>query len=287
MKKLITILLIGLFLTGCSLNSNTTKQPEIKSQTKEMMLGADSGAGSPGTMADNDTVGTVVWNNPNNAKVSDNVYATTNLVSIEEQTHYLKATNFGFSIPAGATINGILVEIEKKANRNSVYGYVLDNEVLIVKSDDTIGTTNKYSEGNWPLSDTYTSHGASDDLWDETWTQSDINNTNFGVVVSLYIGDFLYGDVVASIDHIRITVYYTEGGSSSSCTYSGSGDWYVLYSDNCNITTEVSVAGGCYFINDGAGWFGMQANINCMNKSEVGYGFNIEKLYGSEINIGY
>lgn len=29
-------------------------------------------------------------------------------------THYLKATNFGFTIPAGATINGILVEQDRK-----------------------------------------------------------------------------------------------------------------------------------------------------------------------------
>ena len=31
---------------------------------------------SPGTMADDATVGTVAWTNPNNAKVSDDVYAT-------------------------------------------------------------------------------------------------------------------------------------------------------------------------------------------------------------------
>jgi len=43
---------------------------------------ADGGGGttnttkSPGTMADDDTVGTVAWTNPDNAKVSDNVYAS-------------------------------------------------------------------------------------------------------------------------------------------------------------------------------------------------------------------
>jgi len=32
----------------------------------------------------------------------------------ENITHYLRATNFGFSIPAGATINGIFAEVEKQ-----------------------------------------------------------------------------------------------------------------------------------------------------------------------------
>ena len=45
----------------------------------------DTGAISPGTMADDATVGTVAWTNPDNAKVSDNVYATE---SIGATTHY-------------------------------------------------------------------------------------------------------------------------------------------------------------------------------------------------------
>ena len=35
-------------------------------------------------------------------------------VAGEITTHYLKATNFGFSIPEGAIIDGIIVEIERK-----------------------------------------------------------------------------------------------------------------------------------------------------------------------------
>ena len=36
---------------------------------------ADTGATSPGTMADDDTVGVEVWSNPDNAKVSDDSFA--------------------------------------------------------------------------------------------------------------------------------------------------------------------------------------------------------------------
>ena len=92
---------------------------------------SDTGALSPGTIADDATVGTVAWTNPDNAKVSDNVYATVSLIGIGI-SHYLKATNFGFSIPTGATINGILVEIEKKDISAAVSGGH-DEYVKIVK----------------------------------------------------------------------------------------------------------------------------------------------------------
>ena len=67
---------------------------------------------SPGTVVDSDATGTVAWTNPMNATTSDNVYATISCPT--GISHYLKATNFGFSIPTGATINGIVVEIERK-----------------------------------------------------------------------------------------------------------------------------------------------------------------------------
>ena len=51
---------------------------------------ASQGPLSPGTMADSDVVGTVAWTNPNNAKVSDDVYATITTGSRSPvSSHYL------------------------------------------------------------------------------------------------------------------------------------------------------------------------------------------------------
>lgn len=87
----------------------------------------------------------------------------------------------------------------------------------------------------------------------------------------------------------RLSIYvtYTPGGGATSCTYSGTGDWNVNYTDNCYISSDVYVNGACYFINNGAGSFGMSADISCLNKKEVGYGFNINKLYGADITLRY
>lgn len=162
---------------------------------------------SPGTLADDSAVGTVAWSNPSNATSDNGVYAT---ASSDGATvsHYLKATNFGFTIPVGATIKGILAEIDKKKGS----GTTKDSEVKIVKADGSVGTTNKADTvSNWPLSDTYISHGSSSDLWGETWTVTDINDADFGVVVSVSQSSSP-APATASVDHIRITVYYSQPG---------------------------------------------------------------------------
>ena len=164
---------------------------------------------SPQTMADDATVGTRAWSTVNNAKVSDDVYATATVSGI---SHYLKATNFGFSIPTGATINGILVEIERKHASDVIY--TIDSIVKIVKADGTFGTTNKADTAtHWTTTDTYKSYGSSSDLWGETWDSTKINDVDFGVGLSI---EGFVGTGVSYVDHIRITVYYTEAAGGTN-----------------------------------------------------------------------
>ncbi len=165
---------------------------------------AASSTNSPGTMADDATVGTVAWTNFNNGMASDNAYAFATLRN--KVSHYLKASNFGFSIPAGAVINGIVVEIERKAGGVS---QIEDNSIKIVKSNGSLGTTEKSTGSAWNDWDSYITFGGSVDLWGETWTAADINDADFGVCISAK-ETFNITDQ-ANIDHIRITVYYTPG----------------------------------------------------------------------------
>jgi hypothetical protein len=139
------------------------------------------------------------------------VYAVATVAVAYWHSHYLKATNFGFSIPSGATINGILVEIEKKAN--GYHGY--DDNVKIVKADGTLGTTNKADNSNlWEITDTYHSYGSSSNLWGETWDDTKINDVDFGVAISARNNTNGLGNTL-SVDHIRITVTYTASASAS------------------------------------------------------------------------
>lgn len=169
---------------------------------------ASEGPNSPGTSESATGIGNIAWSNPARATASDDSKVTVNPQFTNRISRWLKATNFGFAIPAGATIDGIAVEIEKGSSLT-----VVDNALRIVKGG-TIGSTDRADTGtSWPSDDTYVSHGSSSDLWGETWSYSDINSSGFGVALSAD-GTNAYGGQIR-VDHIRITVYYTEGGGAS------------------------------------------------------------------------
>lgn len=66
---------------------------------------------NPGTRTNNASGGSVAWINPNNSSASDNTYAE----ATDGLSNFLSVSNFGFTIPASATINGIQLDVERKA----------------------------------------------------------------------------------------------------------------------------------------------------------------------------
>lgn len=166
------------------------------------------GPHSPDTTSNSMTTGTFPWNSPGNTKTSDNIKTSATMAGLN-QSHYLKIQNLGFTIPPGATILGIKVEIERsRANTPGTFGDVRDSQIRIIKSDDNLGTTDKANVlTNWGTSDAYISYGNTTDLWGENWTSSDINNSNFGVAISI-VGTTGSTNRIANIDHVRVTVNY-------------------------------------------------------------------------------
>lgn len=160
------------------------------------------GPKNPGTIVNDSSIGTISWTNRNNVKTSNNQYATTQNMSSGGVTVYLKSTNFGFSVPASAIIDGISVNVERKANATSFF----DNAIRIVKGG-TIGTTDKSRDDGWPTSDGTVTYGSDSDLWGETWANTDINSANFGFAISAKkVGGS--NNKRPSIDWINISVTY-------------------------------------------------------------------------------
>jgi hypothetical protein len=149
-----------------------------------------------GTGANQTGIGTNAWVNPTSIYTSNDARA-----SGQCPTNYLKATNFGFSLPSDAIVEGIVVNVERLCFNANV---VTDNVVKLLKAGTIVGD-NKALASYWPTSDTTASYGASNDLWGETWTYSDINSSTFGVVTSATAG-LAY---TAYVDYIAITVYYS------------------------------------------------------------------------------
>lgn len=168
---------------------------------------ASQGPNSGSTFASDAGIGTIAWTNPGNAASSNNTYATAD-ISDAEITQYLKATGFGFSIPVGATINGIIVSIERKRSKETT-----DHAVRLVKAG-VIQATDRSTATIYTSTDVSEDHGSSVDLWGDSWSHSDINDAGFGAAFSC-IDTEEAGSGVASCDWIGITVHYTEGGGAT------------------------------------------------------------------------
>jgi hypothetical protein len=179
-----------------------------ETQTAELdaLLGqvTQQGPLSPGTGTNDASFGNIAWSNPGNILASDDVPASA-IVSGSDTTQYLRASNFGFTIPAGAVIDGIVVEIERRSESGTTEAK--DIRVRIVKADGSIGATDKADVATvWPTTDTYASYGSAAELWGEAWSAADINDSDFGAVLAAQRHD-IQGR--PRVDHVRITVHYT------------------------------------------------------------------------------
>lgn len=176
---------------------------------------ASSGPNAPGTLVDDVSVGTKAWTNPTNAASSNNVYSTISSTGVTTTSHYLSATNFGFSIPSGATIDGVVVEYERKASKANALEQVVDATVKLVIGGSIVGT-NKNSATRWSTTEAFFTYGSSSDLWGNTITQSDVNSSNFGVVLNVTItNNGKLPTIGGSVDFVRMTIYYTAGTSTA------------------------------------------------------------------------
>jgi len=155
----------------------------------------------------------VNWTNPANIGASNNVYATAAL-SYNQYTYRLKAQGFDFStIPDGATIDGILVEIERKASVVNIYDY----RVQLLNASGSLVGDNKASATWYTTRDVIASYGGATDKWSASPTVAMVKDADFGVVLSVYCNNYFGGTVY--VDCIRMTIYYTEAAVAKEYTY--------------------------------------------------------------------
>ena len=150
------------------------------------------------------------WADPTNVYTSNDARAT-NFASLTTAYSYvLRIIGFGFAVPGDATVDGILVEIE---------GYDMGDYAVLdlaqLTKDGTTRVGDDYGTGqDMPDSESYfASLGGAADLWGTTWTPAEINSANFGVHVAIYHSAGKWA--TQYIDHVRITVTYTEGGGGT------------------------------------------------------------------------
>lgn len=155
-----------------------------------------------------------------------------------ETSDYLDVQNFGFNIPVGATINGMVVSIERK----STSGTVTDATLQMLNASGVAGGDNKaLTSTAWPTSDALASYGGPSDSWSISPTVAMVNDADFGVRLSITgsLAD------VASVDHVSMKVYYT--GASGSELDNRMGWVSVPNTENPRYDPEYEFEGGGTF----------------------------------------
>ncbi|HET9285418.1 MAG TPA: hypothetical protein VFR24_25995 [Candidatus Angelobacter sp.] len=143
------------------------------------------------------------WSNPTNALANDGVFATA-LIPSNLSSNQLQVTNFGFSIPAGSTINGIQVDTENQSASSTL----MSIQIQILQGGAAAGTAKSGNPPNaYPAVKAFVTFGNGTDLWGTTWAPSDINSTGFGVQQQAFNASTSFGS--ANVDFVRITVFYT------------------------------------------------------------------------------
>lgn len=196
---------------------------------------ADTGFLSPGTMAQGGS-GPTSWSNPSNAATSNNAYAT--FINVTGSSSTLTATNFGSSVPSGATINGIEVTIERKSSSGSAHK---DFTVQLVKGGTASGTNKADTATFYGTSDATITYGGASDLWGNTLTVSDVNATNFGVVFQC--NNTAAALNTCSVDAFSLKIYYTTTTSYTLTVTQGTVT-YTGQSVGVKVAHKLTVANG-------------------------------------------
>lgn len=168
-------------------------------------LGISSSTKSTVTIANNNATGTVAWNNPLNASSSNNVYATTSLSS-GQVTNYLEFSDFGFSIPSGTEIEGIMVSIEAKTS-----GYLSAGVVESCFLKDSVNYCDPTTLG-FGTSDSILVSGGTQSDFGRTWTNTEINNANFTYRMAF---KQRFSTPTVSVDAVTITIFYSDAVSNT------------------------------------------------------------------------
>lgn len=166
------------------------------------------------------------WTSTSNAAASDNSRAQITGSATGYQSDLLKCTNFGFSLPLGATVTGIEVEVEGRAYFTGNHGlgtrYFQASNALYRAgtAESYIKINNIKFEALYNASPTSTDPadqtvtvGGPGDLWAASWTKSDIENSGFGCyVLGVMSADegpnSGGGNALLQVDGVRMRIHF-------------------------------------------------------------------------------
>jgi hypothetical protein len=187
-----------------------------------------------GTGANFNDLGLTAWSNPTNIQGdTTSTAATVNITLNGAASQRLRASNFGFSLPSSATVNGVTVEVEAGSANNSRQRW---NSVQLLKGG--VETGNNNSDASSINAKSIKTFGGATDGWGASLTASDVNSSGFGV--SLKIDRNSSQSTTTSIYRARISVDYTAVSAPTVTTQAASG----ITSNTATANGTITATGG-------------------------------------------
>jgi hypothetical protein len=189
----------------------------------------------------------------------------------DKVTNYLKATNFGFSIPSGMTIRGIVAEVKWGTGLEQA---ARETSVRPVKGGTIQGSINRANVGGRlpALGTFWCPFGAENDLWGTAWTHTDINASGFGVALQTHGGGG--ASSLAFIEAVRVTVFYETAAGDAWVTSGDATDLAVETAGHTAQRSEVSdadAASGRYALagNNASNFSDVVVGVACRRASQI------------------
>lgn len=120
-------------------------------------------------------------------------------------TPYKTGAGFGFAIPTGATILGIVASFNRDVSNAALDANT--NNIIMYKAGVQVGTS-KGPGGAWNTVPSNESYGNSSDLWGAAWTPADINDPGFGFGIQVDYNNNGPGSYVLHGLSYSVTIYY-------------------------------------------------------------------------------
>lgn len=160
----------------------------------------------PASISDDSSPGGVAWLNPSNASKIDGSFSSL-ILPDGQASHFLKFQDFGFNIPLGATITGILLDVfgyQKYINvgeSNLIYAYAFKTspagiEDNLDSKDFPVGVGNA----------DFVSFGGVGHFSGLSLSPADVNNSSFGIVLLVSEHNI---DNEFYVDGVRLKILYT------------------------------------------------------------------------------
>ena len=149
-----------------------------------------------------------VWSGETNIYSDDTSYASTteSLASQTESAYYLYGSNFGLSVPTGATITGVETRIIGYADMTSLNGA---SGYVYIQDGTSWSSTSYFVDQTSFYSDQTHDNGGSSDLWGLSLTPALVNSSNFKVGFRSYNkSSYGAGNSKIQIDQVLVKVHY-------------------------------------------------------------------------------